>query len=89
MFTSLGISPEEAKRKFGFFIDALEYGTPPHGGMGLGFDRIACLAAGGSSLRDVIAFPKTSRAMCLMSESPSQVEPDQLAELKIKFLKKG
>jgi aspartyl-tRNA synthetase len=86
VFKSLGLTDEEAREKFGFFLDALSYGTPPHGGIALGFDRIVMLLAGGSSIRDVIAFPKVSSAADLMTDSPSDVAPAQLAELKIKTL---
>jgi len=84
MFRLLGISEEEAQLKFGFFLKALQYGTPPHGGIALGVDRIAMVLAGTDAIRDVIAFPKTQKASCLMSEAPSPVNPAQLAELKIR-----
>lgn len=84
VFRTLGISDEEAKDRFGFFLEALSYGTPPHAGIALGIDRIAMLMAGADSLREVTAFPKTQRATCLMSETPSTVDPDQLQELHIK-----
>jgi aspartyl-tRNA synthetase len=86
VFKALGLSEVEAREKFGFFLDALGYGTPPHGGIALGLDRIAMLLAGGGSIRDVIAFPKVSSASDLMTDSPSAVAPEQLAELKIKTL---
>jgi aspartyl-tRNA synthetase len=87
MFKALGLSDDEAREKFGFFIEALKYGTPPHGGLAFGVDRLAMLLTGSESLRDVIAFPKTARAQCLMSETPSSVSPEQLAELRLQILK--
>jgi aspartyl-tRNA synthetase len=83
VFRALSLTDAEAHEKFGFFLEALQYGTPPHGGIALGFDRIAMLAAGGTSLRDVIAFPKTTSAFDLMTGSPSEVAQDQLDELGI------
>ena len=83
MFKHLGLSAEEAKTKFGFFLEALQYGTPPHGGIAFGVDRLAALLCGVGPIRDVMAFPKTQKGHCLMSESPSEVTPEQLAELGI------
>ena len=84
MFDALGISKEEADTKFGFLMNAFKYGAPPHGGIAFGFDRLAMLFAGDHSIRDVIAFPKTTSGMSLMDDSPSSVDDDQLKELHIK-----
>ena len=81
VFDVLGIGPEEARERFGFLLDALRYGAPPHGGIALGLDRIVMLMAGAQSLREVIAFPKTTSASCLMTEAPSPVDRRQLKEL--------
>lgn len=85
MFNALGLTPEEAREKFGFLMNAFEYGAPPHGGIAFGFDRLAMLLAGKSSIREVIAFPKTASGMSLMDESPSEVDEHQLKELHIKI----
>ncbi len=85
MFNALGFAPEDREEKFGYFIEALKYGTPPHGGAAWGMDRLIMILAGTDAIRDVIAFPKTSKASCLMSEAPSTVARDQLLELGIRL----
>jgi aspartyl-tRNA synthetase len=89
IFRSLGMSDCEAKERFGFFLDALEYGTPPHGGIALGLDRIVMILAGASSLREVIAFPKTAKAIDLMVDAPTPVSEQQLRELHLKIVNRS
>src|SRR6266550_6670555 len=87
VFKALGMSTEEARERFGFFLDALEYGTPPHGGIAPGIDRMMMVLAGTDNMRDVIAFPKTASAADLMIDAPGEVDPKQLAELHLKIVK--
>ncbi len=86
VFRALGISDEEARQKFGFLLDALRFGAPPHGGIALGMDRLAMLLSGAESLRDVIPFPKTQKGTDLMTDAPSVASPEQLAELRVRVI---
>jgi aspartyl-tRNA synthetase len=89
IFKRIGLSMEEAKERFGFLLEAFEYGAPPHGGIALGLDRLIALMAGSDTIRDVIAFPKTQKAFCPLTEAPSSVDEKQLNELGIRIKKEG
>ena len=89
VFRALGISEQEARAKFGFLLDNLQFGAPPHGGIAFGLDRIVTMMAGAESIRDVIAFPKTQRAQCLLTHAPSPVDDAQLRELGLRLREKA
>ncbi len=89
MFEALGFSKEQANEQFGFLLEAFDYGTPPHGGIAFGLDRIVMLLSGSTNLRDTIAFPKTASASCLLTSAPDSVDDTQLAELGIRVMAKS
>ena len=87
VFDALGLSKEQIKNKFGFFIEAFEYGAPPHCGVGIGIERLVMILSGTDNIKDVVAFPKTASAYCLMSDAPNTVDQDQLDFLSLQIKK--
>ena len=87
VFDALGLSDEQIKNKFGFFIEAFEYGAPPHCGVGIGIERLVMILTGTDNIKDVVAFPKTASAYCLMSDAPNTVDQDQLDFLSLEIKK--
>ena len=85
VFEALELTPEQAKEKFGYFLEAFDYGTPPHCGVGIGLERLTMILCGTDNIKDVVAFPKTATASCLMSDAPNTVDPDQLDCLHIQI----
>jgi aspartyl-tRNA synthetase len=84
VFDAIGLTKEEAEEKFGYLMEAFQFGAPPHGGMAFGLDRLVMLLAGAKSIRDVIAFPKTATAQCLLTQAPGSVSDAQLADLHVR-----
>jgi len=84
VFRAIGLSDEEAENKFGYLMEAFQYGAPPHGGLAFGLDRLVMMLAGAKSIRDVIAFPKTAAGQCLLTEAPGQVSDAQYADLHVR-----
>jgi len=87
VFEAIDMTHEEAREKFGFFLDAFNYGAPPHGGVGIGLERLVMILAGTDNIRDVVAFPKTASASCLMTDAPGRVDKNQLSDLGIDVVK--
>ena len=85
VFEAIGMTPQQAKARFGFFLEAFQYGTPPHGGVGIGLERLVMILGHTDNIRDVVAFPKTASATCLMSNAPDVVDPAQLKDLGIEI----
>jgi aspartyl-tRNA synthetase len=88
IFNLIGLQPEEIQKRFGFLLEAFQFGAPPHGGFAFGIDRLLAIIAGQASIREVIAFPKNAKAGCPLTSAPSEVDPKQLAEVGISLRKK-